>query len=422
MYSRRLNHATRWRRGSVLPFLTFSLTLFVGLLALSVDTAVMGVAQSQLQSVADSAALAGALGLASQQRLQMGSVGTAELTAADNDAIQFAQANNVLGTPSTLLSNTTDTNTGTEDIVVGYMASPLNPSPALTVGPSSSAYMSPALQTSSAMQPYFNTVVVEAARSATHTGVVPAYFSAILGNRGTDLHVAAAAAVLGISGFTSTPSNGSSANANVLPITLDKSTYAAMIQGLTTDQYTFTPGNYTYPLANGAANGVSAGPDGITESRLYPVIGGYPGNWGTVKIGVSNNSTSTIGAQIEYGITAAQLATYPGGVLQPDPTTGTIQLQGNPGISSGLKAYLQTIIGKPVRIPIYDPSLSGGNGNNLMYTIVAFAPVRILKINFQGKFKYVIIQPCSPPTDVTQVWGGILNGPLTNQYRVVLIR
>jgi hypothetical protein len=251
---------------------------------------------------------------------------------------------------------------------------------------------------------------------------VPAFFSAILGNSGTQLHVASAAAVLGISGFTSTPSDGSTSNANLLPITLDTTTYAAMLQGTTTDQYTFTPGNYSYPLASGAPNGVTSGADGLTESRLYPVGAGYPGNWGTLKIGVSDNSTSTLGAQIQYGITPAQLATYPGGVITPDPTTGTIQFGGNPGISSGLKDDLVSIIGKPVRIPIYDPALSSGNGNNLVYTIVAFAPVRILKVNFQGKFKYVIIQPASVPDDATQVWGGIRNGPLTGQYRVVLIR
>src|SRR5262249_33668587 len=163
-----------------------------------------------------------------------------------------------------------------------------------------------------------------------------------------------AAAVLGISGFTSTPSNGSTANANLLPITLDKVTYAAMMQNSTTDQFTFTPGNYTYPLASGAANGVSNGPDGITESRLYPRSNGYQGNWGTIKIGVANNSTATLSSQIEYGITPAQLATYPGGVIQPDPTTGTIQFGGNPGISSGVKFALTSIIGKPVVIPIFD--------------------------------------------------------------------
>jgi hypothetical protein len=412
MYVQRIKAKVRRWRGGALPLLAFLLPVFFGLLALSVDTAVVGVAQSQLQSVADSSALAGAVALA-----QGSGVGTTQ-----NQAIEFAGLNNVLGNPAVLLSNTGNSNTGTEDVVIGYLPQPLNPSPALTINQSPpQPYLSPALQTNVATTS-FNTVVVQSSRSTNHTGVVPAFFSAILGNQGTSLHVAAAAAVLGVSGFTSTPEGGGTANANLFPITLDKVTYAAMMANSTTDQFTFTPGNYTYPLAVGAPNGVSAGPDGITESRLYPVSNGYPGNWGTVKIGVADNSTATLYSQIQYGVTPAQLATYPGGVLQPDPTTGTIQLGGNPGISSGLKDALVSIIGKPVMIPIFDPAQTGGNGNNLVYTITAFAPVRILAVNFQGKFKYVIIQPAGLPTDITRVWGGIIDWRLPQQYKVVLIR
>jgi Flp pilus assembly protein TadG len=395
--------------------------IVMGLLALSVDTAVLGVAKSQLQSVADSAALAGANALATQSRLQMGVIQTSDITNAQNQAIQFANYNKVLGDGAVLLSNWTNTNTGTEDLVVGYMARPLNPTPALATAPAGGPYMSPDLQTTSAMIPNYNTIVVQASRTATHTGKVPSFFSKIWGNGGSDLHVASAAAVLGISGFSSS-NGGGTTNANLFPITLDKTTYAMMLQGQTTDSYTFTPGNYTYPLAVGAPNGVTNGADGKTESRLYPVGAGYPGNWGTIKIGVSDNSTATISAQIRYGITPAQLATYPGGVIQPDPTTGTIQFEGNPGISAGVKDDLTSIIGKPIRIPIYDPAQTGGNGNNLIYTIIAFAPVRILKVNFQGKYKYVIIQPAGVPDDPTQIWGGLVNGPLPQQYRIVLIR
>jgi Flp pilus assembly protein TadG len=399
--------AIRRLRGATLVLTAVMMPIIMGLLALSVDTAVVGVAKSQLQSAADSASIAGAIGLASQQRLQVGTVGAYEISAAQNNATRFALANKVLGDGAILLPNPSNTNTGTEDLVVGYLSRPYDSSQPIL--------------TDSAKIPFYNTVMVSAARSATHTAKVPSFFSRLWGNTGSDLKVSSTAALLGISGFSTTLTNGN-ANANLLPITLDKATYAAMIKNQTTDQYTFTKGNYTYPLAVGAPNGVTSGADGITESRLYPVGNGYPGNWGTIKVGVSNNSTSTIGAQIRYGITPAQMATYPGGVIQPDPTTGTIQFEGNPGISAGLKDDLTSIIGKPVRIPIFDPAQSGGNGNNLIYTIVAFAPVRILKVNFQGKFKYVIIQPASPPEDPTQVWGGIVNGPLTNQFRIVLIR
>ena len=56
---------------------------------------------------------------------------------------------------------------------------------------------------------------------------------------------------------------------------------------------------------------MTSGADGIYESQLYPVKSGSPGNWGTINVGVSNNSTSTLGAQIRYGITPASSPSFP---------------------------------------------------------------------------------------------------------------
>jgi Flp pilus assembly protein TadG len=369
------------------------LPLMIGIVAFATDVSIIAVGRAQLQTAADSAALAGAFSLANQQRLLAYPLQSADISAAQTQALKFASLNKVLGDPALVLPNTTDANTGTEDLVLGYLTRPFD--------------SSQPIQTASASVPYFNTTLVRSSRTSAHGGVIPSFFSKIWGRTGSDVHVSASAAVLGISGFK-TISSG--ANADLLPIVLDKATFNAMIRNQTTDQYTY----------NLATNTVTAGPDGIAESKLYPVINGYPGNWGTIKVGVSDNSTSTIGQQIRYGITPAQLATYPGGVIQPDPTTGTIQFEGNPGISAGLKDDLTSIIGKPVRIPIFDPSMSGGNGNNLVYTVIAFAPARLLKVSFKGKNKYVTIQPASV-SDPTEVWGGIREGPMTGQFRVQLI-
>jgi hypothetical protein len=153
--------------------------------------------------------------------------------------------------------------------------------------------------------------------------------------------------------------------------------------GQTTDQYSYSASTGT----------VTAGADGITESQLYPVSSGSPGNWGTIKVGVSNNSTSVLGAQIRNGITPGQLATFPNSTIQLDNTLSppSITFQGNPGISAGIKDDLSSIIGVPVVFPIYDQS--GGNGNNAWYRVIAFQPARIMSVNFQGNPKYVIIQP-----------------------------
>jgi hypothetical protein len=153
--------------------------------------------------------------------------------------------------------------------------------------------------------------------------------------------------------------------------------------GLPIDQYAYNP----------ATGAVTSGQDGIYESSLYPVSNGSPGNWGTVKIGVSNNSTSTLGAQIVSGITPAQLATFPGGKIQLSSATSppSLTLGANPGISAGLKSSIDAIIGQTRFIPIY--SSVSGNGNNTTYTIVKFAGVRVMADNFQGNPKYVVVQP-----------------------------
>jgi hypothetical protein len=375
------------------------LPAFLGFAALSVDLGVIELAKGQLQTVSDASAIAGARQLGIQQWLTVTAVQRAEFSvaqsAAQSKAVQIALKNKVLGNGAILLPNSTNSNTGVEDVVVGYLSRPFDPNQLLRTDPSDLSI------------PYFNTVQIRASRSASHGGQVPGFFSLIWGHKGSDVKTGATAAALGISGFRKIDGF---TRANCLPIVLDIATFKAMVLGQTTDQYTY----------DAATNTVTAEPDGVTESKLYPVSNGYPGNWGTIKIGVFDNSTSTLEDQIRYGITPDQLANFP----TPDPTTGNIPFGGNPGISAGLKDALASIIGKPVRIPIYDPSLTGGNGNNLEYQVIAFAPVRIMKVVFRGKSKYVIVQPIvqpeQPEPDKTEVWGGLM--PMTNQFHLALIR
>jgi hypothetical protein len=273
----------------------------------------------------------------------------------------------VLGSAPVILDNSSNSSTG--DIVVGYL-DPTN--------------KAAALDTSSGSRSKFNAVQVTTSRSASHGGLIPAFFSALLGNQGSTMNISSTAIALNYT-IAGVKAVDSGANAGLLPIVLDVTTYDAMMAGTTQDQYTWNPDTKT----------VTNGPDNVTESVLYPVGSGSPGNWGTIKVGVSNNSTSTLGAQIEYGITPDQLATFPNSAISLDytQTPPSIIFSGNPGISAGLKSYLDAIIGQPRMIPIYD--INGGNGNNAWYRVIAFAGVRILAVNFQGNPKYVIIQPAN---------------------------
>jgi hypothetical protein len=229
-----------------------------------------------------------------------------------------------------------------------------------------------------------------------------------MGFKGTQVTVqsTATAQPYSVSGFQAV----GSLNANLLPIVLDKPTWQSMMAGQSTDQYTY----------NATSNTVTSGPDGVYESQLYPVGSGSPGNWGTINVGVTNNSTSILGNQILYGITPDQLATFPNSTIQLDTTQSppSITFSGNPGISAAIKTDLSAIIGKPVAVPIYDQN--GGNGNNAWYRVIYFQPARILSVNFEGNPKYVIIQPAllNDPTGIAgtaQSWtsGGLISLQLT---------
>ena len=289
-------------RGGVAIVFAALLPAFVGLIALSVDIAVIATARGQMETAADAAALAGARQLFTDNHLVSGASMSAEISAAQSSATAVAAANKVLNAAPVIVANPSNSSNG--DVVVGYL-NPTSYSAAFTNSGSQSSY---------------NAVQVTVSRNATHGGVIPALFSRLAGSSGTGISDTSVAVAqnYAVGGFSS---SSTGMNANILPIALDQTTYNAMIAGnpnkltttgLPTDQYAYNP----------STGKVTSGQDGIYESSLYPVSNGSPGNWGTVKIGVSNNSTSTLGAQILSGITPAQLAiwaaTFPKGTIQFD--------------------------------------------------------------------------------------------------------
>jgi hypothetical protein len=386
------------------------LPVFIGFASLAVDTSMIAVTRSQLSTAADSAALAGAQQLATEGRVRGVPTLTAEISASNTQALAFAQDNKALGAIPVLSTNVGNSSNG--QIVVGYI-DPTNPSSMLN--------------TSSSASSQFNSVQVTLFRDSTHGGPVPTIFGQLMGYHGADVMVqsTATAQAFSVSGFQA---NGS-ANASLLPIVLDMTTWLNMMPPTFAFQYegntlygkagpTTATDQYSYDTST---NTVTSGPDGIYESLLYPVANGSPGNWGTIKVGVSDNSTSTLSSQILYGITPAQLATFPNSTIALDPglTPPSITFSGNPGISAGIKDALTAIIGRPVFVPIYD--LNGGNGNNAWYHLIAFQPARILSVNFQGNPKYVIIQPCLA-NDPTVIKGTAQSWMAGGQIQVYLSR
>ncbi|MBV8316479.1 MAG: hypothetical protein JOZ53_16190, partial [Planctomycetaceae bacterium] len=120
-------------RGSILTLTAVLLFAFFGLAALAVDIGVIATARAQLETVADAAALAGAMQLAINS-----SDPTVAQAQAQTQAIAIGQANYVLNQPAVIDANDVEVNIGT------------------------------------------NSVKVTAKRSGDHVGLVPAFFSSLL--------------------------------------------------------------------------------------------------------------------------------------------------------------------------------------------------------------------------------------------------
>lgn len=189
-----------------------------------------------------------------------------------------------------------------------------------------------------------------------------------------------AAFINNFAGFK-TPSDGS--NLQILPFALDENTWNSLASGNGGDNWKW----------NASTERVVAGCDGVREVNLYPQGTGSPGNRGTVDIGGSNNSTSDLARQIVHGISAQDMEDL-GGDLEFN-AQGTLTLNGDTGISAGVKDELASIIGEKRIIPLF--SSVNGPGNNAQYTITKFVGVRILEVKLTGAMsgKRLMVQPAN---------------------------
>lgn len=354
------------RRGAVAVLACLLMIALVGFVAFAVDLGYLANSQTELQRTADAAALA-----ACAKLVYTGTPGTpvnltSNVAAAPGVAATYAAANKVCGSPPTLSST---------DVVIGYMANPGQAGATIQTGGDINQY---------------NAVQVTVHRSSSENGLVPGFFGKIFGSQGEPASATATAAFLnnfgGFQAPTTAYTNGglSSSNLMILPFALDQQTYNALLAGTGSD-------NWSY---NASTQTVTSGSDGILEVNLFPQGTGSPGNRGTVNIGASNNSTSTLCRQIQTGISASDLAYYPNNKLVFD-RNGNLYLNGNTGISAGCKSALASIVGQTRMIPIFT-SVSG-NGNNAEYDCVAFVGVRVLDVNLTGSMstKHLTVQPAN---------------------------
>ncbi|HUT11361.1 MAG TPA: pilus assembly protein TadG-related protein [Thermoguttaceae bacterium] len=360
----RTYHRNKQRTGSVLVLTAVMMMVMFGILALAVDLGYIHVVRSEMQTAADATALAAAWELIDEDCLTGEGDPPYTIAYCREVASQFASLNPVAGSPPQL---------GEDDVTIGYLSDANGPM----------CFDDPSR---------FNAVQISVRRDGSQNGPVSLFFARVLGiNTFTGQAQATAMFLNNFAGFTTPPDGG---NLQMLPLALDQETWNDLLAGNASDDWTWNPGSEDAP------GYVSDGPDGVLEVNLFPQGMGAPGNRGTVDVGNNNNSTNDIARQILHGISEEDLA-YHGGSLEFDEN-GELILNGDTGISAGMKDELATVKGQPRIIPVF--SQVQGNGNNAYYTIVGFAGVRIMEVNLTGQIssKRVIIQPA-----MIQVTGGI---------------
>ncbi|MGH7129476.1 MAG: pilus assembly protein TadG-related protein, partial [Planctomycetaceae bacterium] len=219
---------------------------------------------------------------------------------------------------------------------------------------------------------------------------LPLFFAPVIGHETAYLAEKSTAAILAGGGFKVIPGQ----TAGVLPITVEEQTWDNLIDNNIGDDL------WTYNEETGE---VTAGADGIREINLYPAATGSSGNFGTVDFGGANNSTADLSRQILYGLNESDLSYFPNGELRFDGVP--MELNGDTGISAGIKDELDAIMGQPRAIPVYSSVV--GNGNNATYTIVKFVGIRIVEVKLTGGNKRVVVQP-APFSDHSVVPGNVM--------------
>jgi len=347
------------RRGNIVAMTAILMMVMIAFVALAVDIGYLYTVRNELQRSADAAAIAATWELIDKDGKAGTETADSLATSARTKAALFASLNKV-GNQAPGLAG--------DDVNVGYMSNPSDPNGAMLATPTGKLP---------------NAVFVRVQRTSAQNGQVPLFFARAIGfDQATETAQATAAFRSGLSGFQM-PSDGT--NLNILPFALDETTWNALT--------TAGSDSWTY---NKSTKTVTAGGDGIKEVNLFPQGTGSPGNRGTVDIGSANNSTADISRQIRSGITQADYSA----LLAQNRSlqfgvSGTLTLNGDTGISAGVKDDLASVVGQPRIIPIFR-SVSGP-GNNAVYTICKWVGVRVMYVKLTGSAssKTVTIQPCN---------------------------
>jgi Flp pilus assembly protein TadG len=356
------------REGVVLPLAALFFVVILGMAAFAIDIGYMICVESQLQNAADASALAGALALMdpylqysypNQTSSAKATILANALSSATSSAQKLAALNKA-GDISSLTANASD-------IVCGFLDAQNTFSPT----PPDSRFP--------------NSVQVTLRRDNQANTPLGLFFAPIFGKTSANLTAMAQATLMSSPGsFTS----AKSANSLLLPVALDVRIWNQFLQ------------NGTSPSAN---NQVLTGPNGALELQVYPDSSQF-GSFGLASTGAPANDTPSYRSWIDNGPSPGDLKYLNSNSLLPvSPATPQYWYAG-PGMKSTLQTDFASIMGQPRLIPLYDGTLSTGNG----YPIIGFAGVTISEATARGSNMNISVQPAvvNDPTAI----GGVPTG------------
>lgn len=345
------------RRGSAAVLLCVLMVPLLFLLAFSVDYGFLLFVESSLQRAADQAALAGA------RELVPDSEGNQDFDRTREVVRQYVRMN--LGDDFVVLD---------EDIEIGRY----NPN---------TVYSSVELLDNGIQ----DTVRVTIRQDSNANRSISLYFAKLFGNNETAVSVSSAAA-LQKAAFIGP-------GADVFPFALQRQAWNRLDFGEAANIY---------------------GDGKITDENGRNI----PGNWGTLDIGSQSNSTSELANQIVNGLTQQDLNDLyaQGAISTPDyidPNINT-ELNGDTGLSAGLKHSLADVEGQTRIAPIYKKTT--GKGGNLLYEVTGWVSVKVIDSRFRGsKNSYVSVEksyaydekllPIADLSETTDVIEGAFTAP-----------
>lgn len=379
------------RRGKILVMTAIMLVALFGFVALAMDATYLMEVKKETQISAEAAAHGGVFGLLHPDLLKPQPDATAGIAQARDEAIRYA-SQNVVTTESPQLDRN-DGNAFEGDIVVGFLPE--------------FGYQNYPWEFNDPLK--YNSVRVNLRRTAERNGPVDLFFARIFGiDSSPMMSVATAIIQRGAIGFDTSDASG---NTSLIPFTIREDDWIDAIEnGNGPDELGYDEENFT----------VYNGSDGLPEINLYPQSfpaggedeGGLtPGNFGTVDIGDTNNATPDIIRQILYGVSAEDLAYHNDGAdLILYDENSEFDLNGETGLSAGIKSALEQIIGQCRTFMLFREV--EGPGNNATFTIVRYVSGRIMKVQLTGNPKYVTVQQsfCIDGTAVIDPTGQTTNG------------